>query len=252
MEISGLKEIGLTSGEIKIYKALLEIGETTRTELSKRSGISPSKIYDVANRLLEKGIISTVKKNRILHFSAANPEKLKDFIDSKEESIRKEKELVNSMMSDLLLEYNKTQDKTDVEVFYGWEGMKTIYKDIVNALSRDDENLIFGASQGRNSKQADIFFSQYYKKADKKGYKIKIIFNEEVKKNKERINYFVKSKIHKIKFLHNNTFTELNLYKDTVLIIMLLENPLVIRIRNKEASDSFRKFFESMWKIAKP
>lgn len=45
-----LKQIGLTQGEIKIYKALLDIGETTRTELAKKSGISPSKVYDVANR----------------------------------------------------------------------------------------------------------------------------------------------------------------------------------------------------------
>ena len=63
MDLTDLKRIGLTEGEIKIYNALLELGETTRTELAKKSGISPSKIYDVANRLLEKGIISSVKKN---------------------------------------------------------------------------------------------------------------------------------------------------------------------------------------------
>ena len=57
MELTELKTIGLTEGEIKLYNALLELGESTRTELSKKSGISPSKIYDVANRLLEKGII---------------------------------------------------------------------------------------------------------------------------------------------------------------------------------------------------
>lgn len=251
MEISGLKEIGLTTGELRIYKSLLELGETTRTTLSKKSGISPSKIYDVANRLLEKGIISSVKKNGVLHFSAANPERLKDFINSKEEEIKKEKEIVNSMMSDILLEYNKTKLKTDVEVFYGWEGMKTAFNDILLSLNKGDENLIFGASQGLNSKQADLFFSQYYKRQDNKGYKIKIIFNEELRKNKERTEHFIKSKIHEIRFLHNDTFTELNLYKDVVQVIMLLENPMVIRIKNKEAADAFRKFFNTMWKMAR-
>jgi sugar-specific transcriptional regulator TrmB len=62
MELQDLKKIGLTHGEIKIYEALLDLGECTRTILAKKSGISPSKIYDVANRLIEKGIISSVKK----------------------------------------------------------------------------------------------------------------------------------------------------------------------------------------------
>ena len=80
MDVSDLKKIGLTEGEIRIYDALLELGETTRTLLAKKSGISPSKIYDVANRLLEKGIISSVKKQGIIHFSAADPDRLKDFL----------------------------------------------------------------------------------------------------------------------------------------------------------------------------
>ena len=73
MNIQDLSKIGLTEGEIKIYDALLELGETTRTRLAKKSGISPSKIYDVINRLVEKGIVSVVKKQGVLHFSAASP-----------------------------------------------------------------------------------------------------------------------------------------------------------------------------------
>ena len=62
MDIRDLTKIGLTEGETKVYAALLDLGETTRTELAKKSGISPSKIYDVVNRLMEKGIVSSVKK----------------------------------------------------------------------------------------------------------------------------------------------------------------------------------------------
>ncbi|MBU0906802.1 MAG: helix-turn-helix domain-containing protein [Nanoarchaeota archaeon] len=252
MELADLKKIGLTQGEIKIYSALLEIGETTRTELAKKSGISPSKIYDVANRLLEKGIISIVKKGGIIHFSAANPERLKDFIELKETEIKKEKEVVEKMLPLLLSKYEITEHRADIDVFYGWGGMKTVFNDIARTLGKGDTNYVFGASQGRNEKQADVFFSQYYTKMEEKGYKTKIIFNEEVRKNKERTNYFVKSKRHEARFLHQETFTEINLYRDTVLFIMLLSKPIVVRIRNKEAADSFRKFFDILWNQAKP
>jgi len=252
MEITDLKKIGLTEGEIRIYDALLELGESTRTEIAKKSGISPSKIYDVANRLLEKGIISSVKKNGVLHFSAANPERINDFLELKEKEIWKEKDIVGQILPSLLLKYQKTKDETDVEVFYGWEGMKTVFDDIIKTLNKEDTNYIFGASQGKNPKQADLFFSQYYKKVQEKGFTVKIIFNENVRENQQRTNYYINKPPHEVRFLHQDTFSEINLYKDTVLFIMLLKRPIIIRVRNKEATDSFHKFFDTMWKEAKP
>jgi HTH-type transcriptional regulator, sugar sensing transcriptional regulator len=251
MDVTELKKIGLTAGEVKIYDALLELGESSRTELAKKSGVSPSKIYDVANRLLEKGIISCVKKQGVMHFSAANPERLRDFIELKEEELLKEKNLVDSILPSLLLKYQMKQEDVDVEVFYGWEGLKTAYSGIVKALGKGDVNYIFGASMGHDSKQADLFFSKYNKQADKAGYKIKAIFNENVRNYEARIGFYVKHKLHEIKYLYQDTFTELNFYKDTVLFVMLLKKPIVIRVRNKDAANSFKKFFEMMWKLAK-
>ena len=249
MELTDLKKIGLTEGEIKIYDALLDLGESTRTELAKKSGVSPSKIYDVANRLLEKGIISSVKKNGVIHFSAADPEKLKDFLQHKEAEIKKEKELVDQLLPTLLAKYQQTEEETDIEVFYGWEGMKTAFDAKVKVLNPGESDYIFGASRGYNSKQADIFFSQYYQKKRKKGFGTKIIFNEDVKENEKRTAIF-REKPNEIRFLLQDTFTEINLYKNTVLLILLLKKPIVIRVRNKDAADSFKKFFDTMWKMA--
>jgi sugar-specific transcriptional regulator TrmB len=251
MNIRDLTKIGLTEGEIKIYDALLELGETTRTELAKKSGISPSKIYDVVNRLMEKGIVSSVKKQGVLHFAAANPDRLRDFLEKKEEEIRGEKLLVDSLLPSLMARYMEKEEKTDVEVFYGWEGMRTVFNDIVKTLGREDTNYVFGASMGLDWKQADLFFLKYYQEMEKKGYSTHIIFNENVRKHKDRTRYFHTHKRHKVKYLYQDTFTEINFYKDTVLFIMLLKKPIVIRIKSKEAANSFRKFFTSMWKQAK-
>ncbi len=250
MEISKLHEIGLTQGEIKIYEALLELGETTRNNLVKKSGVSPSKIYDVVDRLIEKGIVSSVRKQGILHFSPANPERIRDFVEGKEKKIALEKEAVNSIMPLLLQRYNSKKDITDIEVFYGWEGMKTVYRDMVHTLSKSDTNFVLGASRGEDTRMADIFFSRHAKDVRKKGFKIKIIFNEDLRNYKERIASYIKSP-NEARFLHQNTFTEINMYKDIVLLVMLLKRPIIIRIKNKGAADSFKKFFDSMWILAK-
>src|SRR3989338_2860731 len=114
MDLKELKKLGLTEGEVKIYTALLELGETTRTKLAKKSGVSPSKIYDVTNRLLEKGIISSVKKQGIIHFSAANPQRFNDLIDKKETEIKNEKELLHILLPTLLIKYQKTEQEVKV------------------------------------------------------------------------------------------------------------------------------------------
>ena len=106
MDLIELNKIGLTEGEIKIYQSLLELGECTKTALAKKSGVSPSNIYDITNRLLEKGIISKVEKNGIAHFSPANPRHILDFIDKKEEEIEKERDLITKMMPFLINKFS--------------------------------------------------------------------------------------------------------------------------------------------------
>jgi predicted transcriptional regulator len=250
--LSELRNIGLTSGEIRIYEALLDLGETTRTNLAKKSGISPSKIYDVANRLIEKGIISSVKKDGVIHFSAVNPNRIKDFLEKKEKEISEEKKIVEEILPMLLSKYGKTEEKTDIGVLSGWEGMETAFEEIAKTLKKGDENFVFGASFGQDEEKANTFFSKYYKKVHTAGYSVKIIFNESVRKTKERTKYYLTTKRHQVRYLYQDTFTEVNIYKNTVLIILLLKKPIIIRIKNQEAVDSYRKYFESLWKQAKP
>lgn len=252
MDISELKKIGLTEGEVKLYDALLELGETTRARLAKKSGVSASKIYDVINRLSEKGLVSSVKKQGRLHFSAADPARLRDYLEQKNMEVEREQQLIAAMLPALSARYKKTNEDTDIEVFYGWEGLKTVFLSLENSMSKGDESLVFGASIGKNPEQADMFFRQHQMRVEKRGYKVRIIFNNDMRARKDRYCYYVRHRIHEIRFLHSQTFTELYIYKKSVLFLMLLGKPIAINVKNSEVVDSFRKFFETLWKEAKP
>ena len=52
-----LEKIGLTSYEIKTFSALLKSGEMTASDLSQKSAVPYSKIYEVLGTLEEKGWI---------------------------------------------------------------------------------------------------------------------------------------------------------------------------------------------------
>lgn len=246
MALQILRQIGLTEGEIKVYVALLEIGEATKTALAKRSGIAPSNIYDVTNRLLEKGIISRVEKNGVAHFHAAHPRFLLDFLDAKEQEIEKEKHIVQEALPSLLGMFQKTKEKITIEVFQGWNGLKTVFQDLLDECGKGDENFIFGASRGEDDKQANRFFLKYSKLREQKGILTSIIFNAELMKE-ARINFFLKAKHYRIRFLQQSTPAEIMLYKNRTCIIILTKEPLVIRISGQEVMKSFKQYFDVLW-----
>lgn len=249
MDLRPLKRIGLTEGEIKVYSALLELGECTKTKLAKYSKIAPSNIYDVTDRLLNKGLISKVEKNGVAHFSPANPKRIIDFLNTKEKEIEKEKEYAKDILPTLLLKFQETRKPLNVEVYNDWKGLKTVFKDLLDECKKGDKNYVFGASKGFSEKKADIFFLKYSKQRAQKGIFTKIIFNKELK-SKRRIEFFKKSKYYNIKFLDQATPTEIMLYKDKTCIIILTKEPLVIRVTSKEVNKSFKQYFDTMWKAA--
>jgi len=59
-----LSDIGLTQGEIKIYLALLEIGETSAGEVKNKTKLQNSVVHLCLNNLIHKGLVHYVEKGK--------------------------------------------------------------------------------------------------------------------------------------------------------------------------------------------
>jgi len=249
MDTTIFEEIGLTKSEIKVYLALLELGSTTKGPLIKKSEISSSKIYEVTDKLIDKGLVSYILKNKVKHFKAAPPSRIKEYVKEKKDKISKQENELAKIIPFLEKKHIFLKDKTDAEIFMGWNGLETAYQDIINNLSKGDTDYVFGASKGSDSKRTRRFFDRYLNLTYEKGIKIKAIFNKDSK------DYHKSSKAKKrhveARFLDQTTPTEINIYKDKTLIVVLSQTPLVIMIKGKEVADSFKQYFDVMWGIAK-
>jgi len=245
-----LRQVGLTEGELRVYEALLKIGESTKTNLVKEAGIAPANLYDITNKLQEKGIISIVEKNGKKHFSAAHPRHLLDFIEEKKKNIAKEEKLITTLLPKLTALFTEQQTSAKIEIFTGWNGLKTIFEDLLEECQAGEQNYVYGAAKGENEKRADRFFLKYSRMRARKGIMLNIIFNEELRERQERINFFKNNKSVNIKFLQQTTNTEFMLYKDVVTIIILAKDPITIRIRDKNVFDSFKQHFDILWQLA--
>jgi predicted transcriptional regulator len=250
MKLSDLRKIGLTDGEIKVYQALLDLKECTKTALAKASGIAPSNIYDVTNRLLAKGIISKVEKNGVAHFSAANPSRIMDFLEQQEKEISQKRQFAQSLLPQLMAQFQKAPDTTAIEVFQGWNGLATIFKDLLDECKAGDENFVFGASEGAQSEQSDRFFLKYSRLREKKGIVTSIIFNEGLRKRSQRLEFFLGSRKYKVRFLDQKTWAEVMVYKNKTALLILGVEPIGIRITGKDVAESFFQYFQQLWKQA--
>ncbi|MFH1401214.1 MAG: helix-turn-helix domain-containing protein [Nanoarchaeota archaeon] len=253
MDIHELSKIGLTEGEIKVYSALLTLGECTKSALAKESGVAPSNIYDITNRLTEKGIISTATINGVAHFSAADPTHLLSFIEQKEKDIQTQKEVAETIIPHLLAQYHDTARADGIQIFKGWSGLKTVFDDMLTECAQEDTCHVFGANKGsdKSARTADTFFAKYSRMRAHKGIQTSIICNEDLRES-TRFEFMRSSPHYTIKYLEQNTLAEIMIYQQTSCIIILTDEPICIRIRGAAAQSSFSQYFQILWAQAKP
>ncbi len=228
-----LEQVGITKNESKVYKALLELGPSHAGNISKKTGLHRRTIYDTIEMLIKKGLAGYIVENNIKSFQASNPNRFLEILNEKENSIL---EQIPSMMGF----YNKTKEKEETNFYKGEEGLKNIFQD---QLENNKEILILGASNSA-FEILPFYFKWYDKDRTAKKIKAKIISSEKLHK---------KIPLSEIKYLPQKYANPLaiNIYKDKVALILWIKSPIAILIKNKEISNSYRKYFELMWKIAK-
>ena len=80
MDVSALEGIGLTNAEIKVYLALLELGATKTGLLIEKSGLKSSVVYSALARLMEKGLVSSIKEGKMSTYKASDPKNIIEYI----------------------------------------------------------------------------------------------------------------------------------------------------------------------------
>lgn len=234
-----LKEFGLTENEIKIYLTLLKLGTSNPAELAEKTGFSRPYIYDALERLLEKGIVSSVLKNNKKHYTATDPKRLEELAKNRLENIQK----IIPKLEDL---QKISKEEIKVELHKGRYVYKTLIKDNLLTLKRNEEILIFGIDDEtliRLDKHYLIHLKQYFAKLKRLNIKEKVIVKKHGKVLKE-------AKTTTYRFLPDSIFGNVSfeVYGNKVAIFLWgLPNYLIL-IENKEIADSYRNQFKILWK----
>lgn len=241
-----LEEIGLTKGEITVYLTLLELGETTTGKIIEKAGISSGKIYEILDKLIKKGLVGFIIKEKTKFFTASSPNRILDFLYEKEKEIKKEEEALKKEIP-LLLELQKTKKKTHETHFYkGFKGIQTAIFEALEDLTSKNEVLAMGIISSKDETY-NILWQRWHKQRIQKKIICKAIFSD---KGTEYYKTFKKMKHTKVKVLKGVTPSAIDIMGNRVLIFTYGKEPSCLSMDNEEIAQSFTTFFNTMWNLA--
>ncbi len=247
-----LQKIGLTEAESRVYISLFDLKGSTIGPLAKNANVSYSKIQLLLDKLVEKGLASYVLKNRVKYFSPTNPSKIFDYLERKRVDIEQQEKEAKTIIENLAEKLDSFREEEQVEILEGYEGLKSAYDEGLALLKKGDEVLVLGASHGvyTDSAMYKRFFERINFIRKEKGIKYRIIYNENVKEKANDI--WKNQKDLQVRFLMQHTPASINIQGDrTMIIYWTKDKPKVFLIRSKIVTDSFRTYFEEIWKSAK-
>ena len=232
---NALESIGLSTGEIKVYLALLKIGSSQVSKIKQETNQHRTTIYDFIEKLQNKGLINYVIKNNIKFFKAASPEKLFDIIKEKQENLK-------LVIKDLKKIHQEKEEEIEVEIYKGKEGFKTLLNDITRTGS---EVVGFGIDEREYKNAYPIIMPKYLKTQEKLGMKERILTTD-------KTTFIYKTKNLKYRYIPEEYFSSApTLIYGNKVMIHLVEKKRIILIKCKDLATSYKKHFEMLWKIAK-
>jgi len=251
MDIEKLREIGLTEGEIKVYLALLELGSSTKGPIAKKAKVSESKVYEIIDRLKNKGLVTSVLKKKnskeIQNYKASNPILLKDFLNKKREEIEKEEKLLDSILPSLQAKLQVKESEYSAVIYEGFKGIQANNREVLEIISKEDEWIGMGVRSSKAEKY-NSFWVNWLKQRAEKGGPARILFVDYGTDYYKKISKIKNTKVGYLKGIAPSAVT---MTKNRVMILTYGDTPSCLAITNKEVYDSFKSFFESLWKMAK-
>ncbi len=243
MDLELLKEIGLTDSETKVYLALLELGSSTKGPIVDKSGVASSKIYELLEKLVQKGLVSFMIQSGVKHFEAAPPDRIMDYLAEKESKLSVQKEKLKEMMPQLELRRQMSKYKSEAQIFKGNKGWKTAFDDIINTLQKGDRLMITGISKFDPEFKRMIY--HWHVRRAKKGIKADILLNYAAREIGEKL---IKLSNTKVKYMQKGMVTPaVFLIYGQKTLISLPNQRTFLRIENEEATKAFKSYFETIW-----
>lgn len=243
-----MESLGLTDYEIRVYVSLLNDGTMTAQELSKKSGVPYSKIYEVVGKLEEKGWLAS-DSSRPTKFYPKSPSTALEAMRMRIESQVKENE--NVLVQELMSVYEKSgiKEKPEIWVLRGLYNIAAIVKEIIQNCEKELLLALPAVAEGVTKPLQPTLRTLH-----EKGVKITVLASESATMDTVK----ALSRIGEVR-LKNSMFGG-GVISDGRQVVILLGaeksadnnyEPLAIWAEHTGLANFAKEYFEYLWKDAK-
>ena len=240
-----LQQLGLPKNEAKIYEALVSLGPANVSQISSAAKVNRRNVYDSLKNLLNRGLVIGQEGTKQQVYKAADPKKLLNITDQ-------QKKEINSVLPELDKLYQAKVPKEQAFISRGTEGIKNFWR---NALQKKETVYFIAGKGGWHHSFLDEDRETFYKKCEEQGIEIKGIFDYEVR---GKANVYSEYKEGLFRFFPKeySTKASYNICADQVILYptpdQRVESATIFNIISQPLADSYRTWFEFLWKKAKP
>lgn len=241
-----LREYGLQDKEIKAFLYLVGKDRLSAYRISKEVGLHKSTVYNVMDRLAEKGFVIKENSGKNLLYTANEISSVISILKSKED-------LLESIIPDLS-KLNK-HDKLQVRVLEGDLGQKQFNFELLNYIKNKEINeLLIIGNKPPQSEGSLLFVEKIIKEISKlKAEKYKAfrgLWNINLQGSKF-VNLYKKFGDNRfIENLSNNAITVI-FNRRVVYLFSEGEKQYVLEIKGESIYLQMKNYFELLWEIAK-
>ncbi len=239
--LNDLKKLGFTPNEIKVYSALLDLGQSSTGPIIKRTELHRNIVYDVLDSLVKRNLLLETIKSKKKFFKIRDPQILTDIAHEQLNSTIK-------IVSEIKKQLHTTAP--EVIVYEGKEGWETAYRLLNSRLKPKDEVFAFGVGGDKWVQAMGNYFLEWEKDLIKRGILYRMIGYESQRKE---IVAHQTSPIRKTRYLQENSsiFANMEVFKDGIFIQIYTDSLVLIEVRSLELAKSYQQYFNTMWKLAK-
>lgn len=242
-----LKEIGLEEKEAKVYLSALELGPSNIQDMTLKSGLKRSTVYEILKSLAEKGLVSETKKGKKRIFLASDPGSLKKSIAYKEK-------LLNEILPELNALNNIGFIKPKISFYEGREGIRQIYRDTLE--TKEKMTYWFSPIQSMIETIGEDFLNKYVEERTKKGIWVKSVYitSQKVLDYKYLDPITFEKTLRKIKFTppEIDIANTMAIYGNKVAIMSSKKEGFGFVIESVDYQVMMKTFHDMLWSISKP
>lgn len=237
--INTLNQAGLNEREANAYLALLELGESSVSQVGVRAGIERTYCYDILESLVRKDLAIVLEKNGRRRYLAANPITLTQLLEQRLAAVRES-------LPELQAHHNTDGQKPTVKFYEGKTAILNLYQELLTTKAYDAIVSPTALYQVLG-KQIESFAVQVVAN----GTRARELVTDEIG-IPEYAQYFQKN-VQEVRLLpkYISISTDTLIYANKIVSIAYTPVPHAIVTEGSELVATQKALFEFMWQAAK-